>query len=234
MKPNAKSRLDMPDSFSMHNEPAPGLLPISYKKGYKKIVYVTPYVHAYLTQERRSQAVSQGNRRRTISRALLRGDKAAIDAINQYLNWFESEFTARSMFQVFIEEDISAAVFWQVFADHWTRCDASYWLNVYFRPLLKRKGPCPVELRDDFWRGLPETFTVYRGTDASRVDGFCWTTEKDTARYFATGGRGGKLPNPVIATGIVNKADVYFATNNRNEREVVCDPVNVMTEGFEQ
>jgi len=32
------------------------------------------------------------------------------------------------------------------------------------------------------------------------------------------------VPDPVIATGTIAKADVFFATDDRNEREVICLP----------
>lgn len=81
-------------------------------------------------------------------------------------------------------------------------------------------------IEDDkkWWSGLPEKFTVYRGCEKDRINGLSWTTDKKVASSFAKGHRMMRLNDPVIASIKITKADVYFATNDREEKEIVWDP----------
>lgn len=68
---------------------------------------------------------------------------------------------------------------------------------------------------------LPDRFRVYRGCDASRSSGLSWTTSREVALGFARGHRGITFPNPVVLSGTVRKQNVLFATNDREEFEVM-------------
>jgi hypothetical protein len=58
-----------------------------------------------------------------------------------------------------------------------------------------------------------------------RIEGaISWTTDKEIARTFACGHRGIRNPDPVIAVATIVKADIFAATNERRESEVLCLP----------
>lgn len=74
--------------------------------------------------------------------------------------------------------------------------------------------------------------TVYRGIsgdwdDGPEDNGLSWTTSRDTAAWFARRfceeGQ-----SPIVLTGMVAREDVWFATNNRGEHEVVSDAVRII------
>lgn len=78
------------------------------------------------------------------------------------------------------------------------------------------------------WFGtLPDRFRVCRGCDVSRSGGLSWTTNREVALSFARGHRGVTFPNPVVLSGAVHKHDVLFATNDREEFEVLVEFASV-------
>jgi hypothetical protein len=68
---------------------------------------------------------------------------------------------------------------------------------------------------------LPERLKVYRGQSADWEVGLSFTIDPTVAKSFAHGHRGIRLPNPVVLEVEINKADIAFATNEREESEVV-------------
>jgi len=165
----------------------------------------------------------KGNRRKAINRAATEFEKIA--AIQKYIGLFSSEKVAQQI--LMLTRNKSALVFWSVFAVEWSGCDDAYDFNSDFVERFKRNGPCPSQLRSGFWNSLDDQLVVYRGTSRSRVDGIAWSVDRTVADKFAKGMRGIAVPDPVIATGVVAKADIYFATDDREEAEVLCRPKNI-------
>jgi hypothetical protein len=98
--------------------------------------------------------------------------------------------------------------------------------------IFHRVGPChdygPDLEEGDFFYSLPDRITVYRGASRSRIDGaISWTTDIEVAQRFAHGHRGIAVPDPVVATGTINKFDVFLATNERQESEILGLPRDV-------
>jgi hypothetical protein len=122
--------------------------------------------------------------------------------------------------------------FWPVFIQNWPMCDASWGCNARLVKTLGRVGPCSpdqysahVEDGGAFFDCLEDQITVYRGASRSRIHGaISRTTDLDVARRFARGHRGIAVPDPVIAIGVIDKAAVFLATNDRREFEIVGLP----------
>jgi hypothetical protein len=112
------------------------------------------------------------------------------------------------------------AIFWPVFAKCWSMCDATWWVRDALLLTLRRQAPGPA-LTDD---AIPERVRVFRGCSHERVLGVSWSTARTVAEGFARGHRGIPVPDPVVASGTIDKRDVFFATDDRSEREVVLDP----------
>lgn len=79
-------------------------------------------------------------------------------------------------------------------------------------------------------KGLPKKVEVFRGVHKSvyresedRGKGWCWTLSKRTAQFFATR----FSTEGAILRGAVNKEDIIFFGNSRNEQEVVAPPSKV-------
>ena len=75
----------------------------------------------------------------------------------------------------------------------------------------------------EWFDALPNVIQVFRGCSADGWHGLSWTTDKSVALGFAHGHRGIRVPEPVIATARIPKRMVLFATNEREEAEVLLD-----------
>ncbi|MGB0609256.1 MAG: hypothetical protein ACPGNR_12680 [Paracoccaceae bacterium] len=120
--------------------------------------------------------------------------------------------------------------FMQLVQKNWSGCDNFHDLTEYFREKFEEyyvkggdiKNAICVNDRN-WWDALPNRFFVYRGCEADRIEGLSWSIDRKVAEIFAKGHRGLKLQNPVIARAKINKSDVWFATNEREEQEIVWD-----------
>jgi hypothetical protein len=65
---------------------------------------------------------------------------------------------------------------------------------------------------------------VFRGCSRARVCGIAWTMERTIAEGFARGHRGIRVPDPVVASALIPKDAIFFATDDRNENEIVLNP----------
>jgi hypothetical protein len=135
-------------------------------------------------------------------------------------------------------EDEPAAIFWPIFMHNWPHCDATGPWVAQLVMALRRVGPCPVEVyrehaadHGEFFAGLPRRFTIYRGASRAHINGaVSWTVDREIACGFAHGHRGIAVPDPVIASATINKADIFAAINNRGEREILALPDKITTE----
>src|SRR6185437_15103376 len=71
--------------------------------------------------------------------------------------------------------------------------------------LLRRHSHCSSAREHD----EDEPITIYRGCSSRRVRGVSWTTESEIAEGFAAGYHGFQVPNPVIATAIIDRVNVF-------------------------
>jgi hypothetical protein len=53
------------------------------------------------------------------------------------------------------------------------------------------------------------------------------------AWHFARGHRGIRVPDPVVATGTINKSNILWATDCRNEHEILGEPRDIKVEDFQ-
>jgi hypothetical protein len=145
-----------------------------------------------------------------------------------------------------VMECADASVFWPVFLNIWTVCDAAWEPQKRLLPLLRERADenfldwassCDdTENADDeydgldgqkmatFYNGLPDIVEIYRGCSANRVRAISWTTDHETARRFAHGHRGIRVPSPVLAAAKVRKVDIFAVFTAREESEVIIDP----------
>jgi hypothetical protein len=195
-----------------------------------------------LREIRRLCHVRQANFRRPLLRkmqqAIDSGDtEAAIDAAVSACFLCDSEGRLRVMIHTLVfNADVPPEVFWPVWMLHWSSVDYSAHWHKYLPGFFRQRGPAApfyTEEQENFFAGLPDKVTVYRGCDASLVHGVSWTTRKNVARYFATGGRYGVPDNPVVLTGEIAREspDLFYVTgDDRSEAEIVCTPKIIATE----
>jgi len=130
-------------------------------------------------------------------------------------------------------------IFWPIFLSEWTRCDAAWEWQQKLIPILRRVGPCPREIylehakdNGQFWSSLPDDLTLYRGCSRARVNAISWTTNRSIAEGFAKGHRFIRVPDAVIAIATIRKADIFAATDDRKESEIICLPCVVGIENW--
>ena len=121
-------------------------------------------------------------------------------------------------------------VFWPVFLETWSACDATWdWRGPLLtllraarkkRPAIHYMSGDSIELFD----GLPDPTPIYRGCSASRVRGISWTIERSIALRFKRGHRFITVPTPVLAEAVVRKDAIFCTIADREESEVLIDP----------
>jgi hypothetical protein len=123
-----------------------------------------------------------------------------------------------------------ARLFWPVFLDHWSVCDATWpWrsdLLIYLRRHhADEPGPGYLQADDlSLYNSLPDQIEVFRGCSRSRVRGISWTVDRSVAEGFARGHRYIRVPEPVVARAVIPKLTIFAALAERNEGEILLDP----------
>lgn len=111
---------------------------------------------------------------------------------------------------------------------NWTSCDNFSNLKNEFRKLFhahhKNTDSVVKSSEAEWFNSLPRALKVYRGCEIFGWTGLSWTLDEQVAVSFAKGHRGIKLNNPQIHSTIINKSQIFFATNERQEQEIVWDP----------
>ena len=115
------------------------------------------------------------------------------------------------------------------FTDIYTSMDYGFdrITNDDLKKVLNARKPKQAEEVMEKIKNLPDEITVYRGEGSkSRKDGFSYSTDINTALFFAS-----RALNPEdkgkIITGKVRKEDVIFYTDERGESEIVALPDKV-------
>jgi hypothetical protein len=120
-------------------------------------------------------------------------------------------------------------IFWPTFIDDWAFTEVAWNYRSAFLPLMRVYKPSlrkylPPEIREAT-DALPDLVTVYRGCAREHVRGIAWTTSPKVAEFFAVTNRwAGLAPDRVIASAIIPREHVFYATDERNEAEVILDP----------
>jgi hypothetical protein len=122
-------------------------------------------------------------------------------------------------------------VFWPVLLDNWSGFESLHVLRRDMLAILRQRAA--RSRAEDFysagdralWAALPSRVPVYRGCQSRRhARQLSWTTELAVTQWFA---RRFCPPGPIVASGEIDKSDIFFITNARRESEVVLDPYKV-------
>jgi hypothetical protein len=149
--------------------------------------------------------------------------EAAIEAISLRTLWCDSH--ARLMIMLRRLDEAPREIFWPVFCDFWSMCDATWWHQPLLIFILRQQAPAILsDAEQKIFDALPDPVPVFRGCSRARIGGVSWTTERRIAEQFARGHRGIPVPDPVVVTGMIGKRDIFVTHANRNEHEVILDP----------
>lgn len=126
--------------------------------------------------------------------------------------------------------------FWRLFNEWFSACDNTHLIQGEFKEALRQHGRGIEWLSPDgmaFFDSIPDQVTLYRGCSRSRIHALSWTTDSNVAAGFATGHRSIRVPDPVLASATIRKAEILTVVVTREESEVIWIPtedhkINVM------
>jgi hypothetical protein len=151
--------------------------------------------------------------------------KKALKAINHYSGYLSSEDRLSCVLSLI--EFAAPGIFWPAFMEAWSSCDATWDARARLLPALQDMEPAVPffsQAQRAFFDALPAQVKVFRGCSRPRLRGVAWTTDRTVAEGFAKGHRTLRVSEPVVASAIVPKENIFFVTNDRNENEVVLNP----------
>jgi hypothetical protein len=122
---------------------------------------------------------------------------------------------------------LSTPDFWRVFHRIYPDCDDTWRSRTEVLALCRSHGIGTAYLEGEckeFFDALPESFTVYRGTQLGRVRGLSWTTDRLVAEGYAKGHRQIAVPNSAVYMAIAMKAHIFIVSTSRGESEVIVNP----------
>lgn len=95
-----------------------------------------------------------------------------------------------------------------------------------FVRLFRKCDPASLMEPDEyaFYQNLPDTLEIYRGVrkDSKKVEGMSWSTNKETAEWFADR-FSMKRAGGDVYRAIIDKRDILAYFSGRNEDEIVVD-----------
>lgn len=115
---------------------------------------------------------------------------------------------------------------------NWVSCDDFGELTSDLINAFEESGMKAIHHMDDrnadWFHALSDDIKIYRGCGLGEGEyGLSWTTEERVAKKFALNHRFYRYKEPVILCGYIKKEDVYYATNARNEFEIICNAENI-------
>lgn len=128
-----------------------------------------------------------------------------------------------------IRDRLTDSEYWELLRSIWIDTELPnqrrrIWLELFNAPRTNRDRLMDNESRARF-DSLPDPVRIYRGCSPKYARGMAWTTDIDTAAWFAH-----RLGGNLILTAVHPKGKVLAFFNGRNESEVVIDPRRIKFE----
>src|SRR5215510_2716743 len=127
-----------------------------------------------------------------------------------------------------IADEMTDAEFWELVSDVWQDSENIRENQDQWDDLLRTDRPGREHMMTDVERAaldrLPDRITVYQGHTDERDDGWSWTTDEATARFFARRFADFESATGIVTEAVVNKSDVTAYLMGRSEFEILIDP----------
>jgi hypothetical protein len=127
-----------------------------------------------------------------------------------------------------IADEMTDAEFWTLVSDVWQDSENIRENQDEWDELLRTDRPGREHMMTDEERAalaaLPDRITVYQGHTDERDDGWSWTTDEATARFFARRFADFESATGIVTEAVINKSDVTAYLLGRNEFEILIDP----------
>lgn len=163
--------------------------------------------------------------------AQLRAKRAAVDLAYDKNDWHSYIWLHERPYRVDAFQEImewmSDEQYWSLLGDIWIDSENIRQNPDEWEELLNSERPLRAFIMDDDERAdlddMPAVITVYQGHTTVRDDGWSWTTERETALWFAHRFANLEQGTAALSTGTVNKADVLAYFTGRNESEILVE-----------
>jgi len=127
-----------------------------------------------------------------------------------------------------IADEMTDAEFWELVSDVWQDSENIRENQDQWDDLLRTDRPGREHMMTDVERAaldrLPDRIAVYQGHTDERDDGWSWTTDEATARFFARRFADFESATGIVTEAVVNKSDVTAYLMGRSEFEILIDP----------
>lgn len=141
------------------------------------------------------------------------------EAVIAYMRMFESDVRSEVLAEWGENVCGDSDKFWRVVREVWNECDLIP--HERFEQLFDDHCVDWYIGRRELPESIGETVTVYRGQDVRGEVGLSWTLSRKVAENFAHGHRCFVNPNPMVGQREVQRDDIVFFDDSRNEQEVV-------------
>lgn len=130
-----------------------------------------------------------------------------------------------------VADKVDDEQFWHGVRDVWMDSENIREHEDEWDELLRTDRPGREHMMDDEERealaALPDEITVYQGHTDERDDGWSWTTNRQTAEWFARRFASMEDGEPLLTTATVKKGDVTAYLLGRSEFEILTAPETV-------
>ncbi|KKK69153.1 hypothetical protein LCGC14_2936900 [marine sediment metagenome] len=128
-----------------------------------------------------------------------------------------------------LRDRLSPAAYWKLTRDVWTTSESLFADEDLIPTLLTHHPACARLFMNVAERrtlaAMPSPVPVFRGASPTNRNGYSWTLDRDTARFFARRSVADEVG--YVYEGRVDRDDVIGFLTGRNEVEIVVDPLNV-------
>lgn len=144
---------------------------------------------------------------------------AAAGDWNQWLWLHEKPHRMACLYELVVRGLVNEQEAAEFFGEVWTNIE-NVWQYTDEIEHIVHYADLKVLHSDPFYESLPDEVTVYRGHQGVNEWGMSWTTDRERAIWFA---HRFQQDHAYLSTGRVRKSDILFATNGRNESEIVVE-----------
>lgn len=160
----------------------------------------------------------------------------SIRPLPEILRWCDSYSRIPTLLSEYPNHADNPAQWFQSLGEEWSFCDN---IGIFVDELrfimrtasLEQLSLMMTEQERDSLAGMPDSFTVYRGCYRINANGLSWTRDPNVARKFPYLHRYRRHGDtPLLLTATVKRSQCVLSLD-RNEDEIICTDVEIISEG---
>lgn len=124
---------------------------------------------------------------------------------------------------------MSDTEYWELLATVWIDSENIRENQLVWEELLSSNRGCKQAFvgSGEELAAMPESFLIYQGHTSERDDGWSWSVDEPTARWFAHRFAQLERSSPVVTVALVQRTDVLAYRQDRGENEIIVNPLRV-------